>query len=142
MGSISIYLNFNGQTEEAFEFYKSAFGGEFRTFTRFGDTGQAAHIPADDHHKMMHVALPLLGGHVLMGTDILESLGQSLTIGNNSYICISPDSKEEAMRLFESLSDGAIIEMPLQDTFWGAYYGILKDKFGIQWMVNYEVTVS
>ena len=86
----------------------------------------------------MHVALPIGNGNVLMGTDSLESLGQKLTVGNNFYICLSPESKEEAERLFNGLSAGGKIEMPLQDMFWGAYYGSFADKFGVQWMVNYE----
>ena len=86
----------------------------------------------------MHVALPIGNGTVLMATDALESMGQSLTLGNNFYIAIAPESKEEAERLFNGLSAGGKIEMPLQDMFWGAYYGSFTDRFGVQWMVNYD----
>ena len=138
MSAINPYLNFNGNTEEAFNFYKSVFGGEFMALMRFKDNAECAQMAESDKDRIMHIALPIGNGNVLMGTDALESMGQKLTFGNNFYICLSPESKEEAERLFNGLSAGGKIEMPLQDMFWGAYYGSFADKFGVQWMVNYE----
>ena len=138
MAAISPYLNFNGNTEEAFNFYKSVFGGDFLALMRFKDNAECDRVSESDKEKIMHVALPIGNGSVLMATDSLESMGQKLTVGNNFYIAIAPESKEEAERLFNGLSAGGKIEMPLQDMFWGAYYGSFADKFGVQWMVNYE----
>jgi PhnB protein len=138
MASINPYLNFNGNTEEAFNFYKSVFGGEFVAVMRFKDNPDCAQWSEADRERIMHIALPIGNGDVLMATDSLESLGQTLTQGNNFYIALSPTSKEEAEKLFNGLSAGGKIEMPLQDMFWGAYYGSFTDKFGIQWMVNYD----
>jgi PhnB protein len=105
---------------------------------RFKDHEATAHVPDKDKNKIMHIALPIGKGNVLMATDSLESLGQKLTVGNNFYITIQPDSKEEADRLFNRLAEGGKVEMPMQDMFWGAYFGSLADKFGIQWMINYD----
>ena len=105
---------------------------------RFKDNPECAQMGESDKDRIMHIALPIGNGNVLMGTDALESMGQKLTFGNNFYICLSPESKEEAERLFNGLSAGGKIEMPLQDMFWGAYYGSFADKFGVQWMVNYD----
>ncbi|GGH56766.1 PhnB protein [Filimonas zeae] len=139
MASINPYLNFPGNTEEAFNFYKSVFGGEFITLQRFGkmpgcDGGE---VSAADQEKIMHIALPI-GGNVLMGTDALESMGQQLADGNNFSISVNADSEAEADKLFAALSAGGSIQMPLEKAFWGAYFGALKDKFGIQWMINYD----
>jgi len=133
MKAINPYLNFAGNTEEAFNFYKSVFGGEFAMLQKFGEGNQ---IPASVKDKVMHVSLPI-GNNILMGTDACEEMGFNVTQGNNFYICISPDSKEEADKLFNALAEGGKINMPLQDMFWGAYYGDLTDKFGVKWMVNY-----
>lgn len=138
MAAANPYLNFNGNTEEAFNFYKSVFGGEFLALMRFKDNEACGQIPESDKERIMHIALPIGNGNTLMATDSLESLGQKLSVGNNFYICLSPESKEEAERLFNGLSAGGKIEMPLQDMFWGAYYGSFADKFGVQWMVNYD----
>jgi PhnB protein len=138
MATVSPYLNFNGNTEEAFNFYKSVFGGEFLALMRFKDNPQCDQMSEADKDRIMHIALPIGNGAVLMGTDALESMGQKLTFGNNFYLTISPESKEEAEKLFNGLSAGGKIEMPLQDMFWGAYYGSFTDKFGVQWMVNYS----
>lgn len=138
MTAVSPYLNFNGNTEEAFNFYKSVFGGEFLAVMRFKDNPQCAEMADADKQRIMHIALPIGGGTVLMATDSLESLGQKLTVGNNFYICISPDSKEEADRLFNGLSEGGKVEVQIQDMFWGAYWGSFADKFGVQWMINYD----
>jgi PhnB protein len=138
MKAFNPYLNFNGNTEEAFNFYKSVFGGEFAMLMRFRDIPENDSIPPDARDKIMHVALPIGNGNVLMATDALESLGQTLFQGNNHYLSISADSKEEADTLYTKLSAGGKIEMSLQDTFWGAYYGSFADKFGIQWMISYD----
>ena len=138
MPAFNPYLNFNGNTEEAFNFYKSVFGGEFITVIRFKDTPEAGRVPAADKEKIMHVALPIGKGNVLMATDALESMGHKLHTGNNFSISISTESREEADTLYRKLSSGGKIEMPLGDTFWGAYFGMFADKFGIQWMINYD----
>ncbi len=138
MAAINPYLNFNGNTEEAFNFYKSVFGGAFSMFQRFKDTPHGANMSAEDQEKIMHVSLPIGKGTVLMATDVLESLGQAKVGGDNFSIAIDPESEDEADKLFAGLSDGANIIMPLGDMFWGAYFGMLIDKFGIKWMVNYS----
>lgn len=137
------YLNFPGNTEEAFTFYKSVFGGEFVAVVRYqdlqGDGGMGA--PAEDQGKIAHIALPI-GDGVLMATDALESFGRGLTVGNNFYINLEAESGEEADRLFAALSAGGRVEMPLQRTQWAEKYGACADKFGVQWMVNYRGEVS
>lgn len=134
---INPYLNFPGTTEEAFNFYKSVFGGEFSMLQRFSDTPHGAEMPEADRDKIMHVSLEVSPGYHLMATDATESMGFKLNVGNNVHIAIMPDSRDEATRLFNGLSAGGKIEMVLEDTFWGAYYGSFVDKFGIQWMINY-----
>jgi PhnB protein len=140
MARTSTYLNFPNHTEEAFNFYKSVFGGEFNGgINRFKD------IPADDNapamndelkNMVMHVELPITGGHVLMGTDAPEQMGFKVNFGNNIYINLEPDTREETKRLFDALSDGGKAGMPLADMFWGAYFGSCTDKYGVQWMFN------
>ncbi|MCX6352829.1 MAG: VOC family protein [Bacteroidetes bacterium] len=143
MASINPYLNFLGNTEDAFNFYKSVFGGEFAVLQRFSDTPEGpANLPAEDANKIMHVALPIGKGYVLMGTDALESAGHIVTVGNNINLSIAAESKEEADKIYNGLSAGGEIEMPLQDTFWGAYFGMFSDKFGVRWMVNYDYPKS
>lgn len=138
MATVNPYLNFKGNTEEAFEFYKSVFGGEFMTLQRFRDTPEKDKIPAGEQDKIMHVALPLGQGSVLMGTDLLESQGHDLVMGNNFSLAISTESEEASNTLFASLAAGGKVTMPLQKTFWGSYFGMLTDKFGIQWMLDYD----
>jgi PhnB protein len=148
MATINSYLNFNGNTEEAFNFYKSVFGGEFATVMRFGEMAGCDEMPEGkqitetDKGKILHIALPIGNGDVLMATDMLESMGQKLIEGNNFSVSISADNKEEADTLFEGLSDGGKVEMPLADAFWGGYFGMFQDKFGIRWMVNYDPKYS
>jgi PhnB protein len=133
------YLNFGGNAQEAFDFYKSVFGGEFSSLVRFKDFPmEGVAISEDDEDKIMHIALPIGDGNVLMASDVLESLGQQLVQGNNVYVSVHPTSREEADRIFNALSDGAEIEMPIADQVWGDYYGSLKDRFGVQWMVNHS----
>ena len=143
MKSVNPYLNFNGNTEEAFNFYKSVFGGDFLAVVRFKDFGQnPMNVPEKDHEKIAHIALPLGGGAMLMATDTLESLGQKLIVGNNHYITLETDSPEEADQLFNGLSAGGRVEMPLQKTEWAEKYGICSDRFDIQWMVSYTGAVK
>jgi len=140
MAKVSTYLNFPHSTEAAFNFYKSVFGGEFiGGISRFGDIPPSVDmppVPEADKNMVMHVALPILGGHVLMGTDAPESMGFKVNPGNNVYINLEPDTRAETQRLFKALSAGGKIEQELQDMFWGDYYGSCKDKYGVQWMFN------
>jgi PhnB protein len=139
MAVINPYLNFQGNTEEAFNFYKSVFGGDFAGgIFRFKDTPEADKMPANERDKVMHIALPIGKNNMLMATDALESMGQKVNPGNNFYLSINTDNKEEADKLFNGLSAGGSIEMAMNDTFWGAYFGMLQDKFGIKWMVSYD----
>jgi len=139
---ISTYVNFPGNTEEAFLFYKSVFRTEFiNGIQRFGEIpAEAGHPPVAKAIKNMvlHVELPLLGGHILMGTDAPKEMGFTLAQGNNMHICIEPETREEAKRLFDELSEGGNITMPLADMFFGAYFGEFSDKYGINWMINYQ----
>jgi len=140
MARVSTYLNFTNQTEEAFLFYQSIFGGEFiGGIQRFGDMPPAegmSPLPEKDKNLVLHMGLSILGGHLLMGSDAPESLGFKTTSGNNVHINLEPDTREETDRLFNALSAGGKITMPLQDMFWGDYFGSCTDKFGVQWMVN------
>ena len=136
MATINAYLNFRGNTEEAFNFYKSVFGGEFTVLQRFKDVPDSG-MPPEDQDKLMHVSLPI-GGNILMGTDAVGLQGKDYLAGNNFQLSISVDSKEEAEKIFNGLAAGGDIKMPLQETFWAPAFGMLNDKFGIQWMVNYD----
>lgn len=139
MSKINTYLNFQGNTEEAFNFYKSVFGGEFTSVVRFKDMPMEGFTISDtDADKIMHIGLPVGKDHILMATDALESLGQKITQGNNLYISIHPETKEEANRIFNQLSAGGKVEMPMADQVWGDYFGSFADKYGIQWMINYN----
>lgn len=139
---VSSYLNFPGNTEEAFNFYKKAFKSEFiNGIQRFGEVPADPNQPpmAESVKKMvLHIELPILGGHILMGTDAPEEFGMTVNKGNNMHINLEPESKEEAKRLFDELSEGGVVEMPIQDMFWGAYYGSFQDKYGINWMINFQ----
>jgi PhnB protein len=140
MARVSTYLNFPGTTEQAFEFYRSVFGGEFSfPVQRFRDMPPQPDAPPcspADLDLVLHVELTILGGHVLMGTDAVESMGFKVQQGNNVYINLEPDTRVETERLFNALAEGGQVQMPLQDMFWGAYYGSLVDRFGMQWMLN------
>jgi PhnB protein len=143
---VSTYLNFMGNAEEAFEFYRGVFGTEFvAPIQRLGD------VPADpggptltaaERQMVLHVELPILGGHVLMATDMVESMGHELRIGNNTTINLEPDSREEAQRLYDALSEGASDCAPLADMFWGATWGTCLDRFGVRWMFNFAAADS
>ena len=138
MATISPYLNFMGNTEDAFNFYKSVFGGEFEMVTRFKDTPETANVPEKEKNMIMHISLPISKEVRLMGTDTLESMGHGLTKGNNVSLAINPSSLDEAQKLFNGLSAGGQVMMPFEKAFWGAYFGMLTDKFGVQWMVNFD----
>jgi PhnB protein len=135
MARVSTYLNFMGNTEEAFEFYRSVFGGEFTTLDRMGAI-PGMPLTEEDQTKVMHVALPILGGHTLMGTDMLESLGHRLEVGNNVSIAIEPDSLEQGQDLHRALSVGATDIQELSPAPWGGHYGSVVDQFGVRWMFN------
>lgn len=139
MTKVHAYINFAGNAEEAFDFYKKVFGGEFSSAVRFKDFPmEGVTVPKKDEDKMMHISLPLGDDSVLMASDTLEAFGQTLVPGNNVYISVHPTSKEEADRIFNGLSEDGEVEMPIADQSWGDYYGSLKDRFGVQWMVNYH----
>ncbi|MEZ4722975.1 MAG: VOC family protein [Flavobacteriales bacterium] len=139
MAHVSIYLNFNGNAEEAFNTYKKIFQNEFSApLSRIGDMPSAPGMPefsAEDKKKVMHVGLPIMGGTQILGTDVLESMGHQLVEGNNMTISLNPDTKEEADRLYKALSEGGEDGVPPHDEFWG-YWGTCKDRFGIRWMFN------
>ena len=140
MATINPYITFNGNCEEAFNFYKSVFGTEFDFLGRFGD------MPASDDftisesqkNKIMHVSLPINPYSILMGSDSSESWGTPAVVGDNISISINVLSKEEADKLFSGLSEGGKVTMPMEFTFWGAYFGMFKDRFGINWMINFD----
>lgn len=140
MSKVSIYLNFPDKTEEAFNFYKSVFGGEFEGgITRFGDMPTAKNAPElsdSEKNLVMHVLMRLPGNLKLMGSDAPASMGFKVNIGNNFYINLEPDNRTETNRLFNALSEGGKKEQDLQEMFWGDYYGTCTDKFGIRWMFN------
>jgi PhnB protein len=142
MAKVSIYLNFPGNTEEAFDFYKSVFKTAYAApIMRMNAAPPMPGMPAlseKDANSVMHVALPILGGTIIMATDMLESMGQKRVIGNNTTINLEPDSREETERLFNLLSEGSSEIAPLQDQFWGAYWGCCLDRFGIRWMFNFQ----
>lgn len=141
MAKVSTYLNFSRNTEEAFEFYKTVFDGEFcgNGIMRFQDVPPQDGMPAlseSDKNLVMHVELPITGGHVLLGTDAPETMGFTVKFGNNVNINLEPDTRAETKTLFTKLAAGGTITMELQDMFWGDYFGSCVDKFGVSWMVN------
>ena len=138
MALINPHINFNGNAEEAFLFYKAVFGGEFATIMRFKDmAGAEPAINEIEANKIMHIALPI-GKNVLMGNDVPAVLGKVNENENRSKIAIGAESKEEADRLFNGLAEGGQIEFPIADSPWGSYFGMLRDKYGIEWMVDYD----
>jgi PhnB protein len=138
MANINPHINFNGNAEEAFNFYKSVFGGEFARIMRFKDLASAEFpVAENEESKIMHIALPI-GKNVLMANDVPEILGRTNENENRSKIVISAESKEEADKLFNGLSAGGQIEMPISDSPWGSYFGMFRDKYGIEWMVDFD----
>mgnify|MGYP001149882608 FL=1 len=139
MAKLNLYLNFAGNTQDVFDFYKSVFGGDFSSLVRFKDMPmEGVSLSDEDANKIMHIALPIGKDNVLMASDTLESLGQKLVQGNHVYLSIHPESREEADRIFTALSAGGRIEMQIADQPWGDYWGSFMDKFGVQWMVSYS----
>lgn len=137
MAKLNPYLNFDGTCEEAFNFYKTVFGGEFTYFSRMGDMA-AMEASDEDRNLVMHVSLPI-GSDILMGSDVPTSMKSLFKSGNNNYISITPDTREEADRIFNELSADGEVEMPMEEMFWGDYFGSFKDKFGTYWMINYNL---
>lgn len=137
MATTNTYLNFNGNCEEAFNFYQSVFGGEFTYIGRFGDMPENGEVPEPDRNKIMHVGLPI-GTSILMGSDTGGGWSPDFRQGNNFSISITADSKEEADRIFNALSEGGQVSMPMNSTFWGDYFGMFCDKFGINWMMSFN----
>lgn len=131
------YLNFDGNAEEAFRFYHSIFGGEL-SIRKMTEAPGTENLPDNEKNRTLHASLPVGKGQFLMASDCLPSAGHVLNKGNNNYISVSPDSRQEADRLFNGLSAGGKIEMPLADMFWGDYFGSFVDKFGVYWMINYS----
>ena len=138
MKAVNTYLNFNGNTEEAFNFYKSVFGGEFANIVRFKDISSPENPVAENEaNKIMHIALPI-GKNILMANDVPESMGRVNENENRSKIFVSAESREEADRLFSGLSAGGSIEVPFDNSPWGSYFGMFRDKYGIEWMVDFD----
>ncbi len=138
MALINPHINFNGNAEEAFNFYKSVFGGEFAKIMRFRDLASTEfQVSENEANKIMHIALPI-GQNILMGNDVPESMGPVNENENRSKISISAESREEADKFFSGLSSGGNIEVPIDDSPWGSYFGMFRDKFGIEWMVDFD----
>ncbi|MGQ0680327.1 MAG: VOC family protein [Actinomycetota bacterium] len=137
MTTLNPYLNFAGNAEEAFSYYKGVFGSEFNSFVRFKDMPMEDFpVPEAEQDKLMHVGLPVGPDSVLMASDVPESFGQVVP-GNNFYVSVGTDSKEEADRIFNALAEGGTVEMALADQVWGDYFGSLADKFQINWMISF-----
>lgn len=136
MVKLNTYLNFNGNTEEAFNFYKSVFGGQFIVVQRFKDSPGCEGMPVGDQHKIMHIALPV-GDTILMGTDITKPM-PAATYGTGISLSIDADNEDNAYRIYHQLAEAGIETMKLEKVVWGALFGMVTDKFGIQWMVNYD----
>jgi len=142
MISVNPYFHFMGTTEEAMQFYRSIFGGEFTILQRFKDIPGGEKWPLDEQEKIIHISLVTPKGHVFMATDALESMDQKITAGNNCRITIHTENEFETKKLFNGLSAGGKIEMPLNKTLWGAFCGMCTDKYGIQWMLNYTYPIN
>lgn len=137
MTKMNPYLNFDGNCKEAFDFYKSVFGGDFLFVGRMGDA-PGMEISEEYKDRIMHISLPISEHCTLMGSDTMPGYGQVLNVGNNIYISLHPETKTEADRLFNGLSAGGKVEMPMADQFWGSYFGSFTDRFGVNWMINCE----
>lgn len=137
---INPYLNFNGKTEEAFNFYKSVFGGEFTSLMRFGETPGCEDMPVTEKDGIMHISYQI-GSTMLMASDVPSSMEQ-VKFGSSVSLCINVEAREEADRIFNGLSEGGNVSMPMQDMFWGDYFGMLTDKFGIQWMISFNANLQ
>lgn len=142
MISINPYLNFMGNTADAMNFYKSVFGIEFTAFQLFNQSPGYEKMPKQEQGMVMHASLPMGKHNALMATDALESMGMTVTMGNNFYIVVNTESEGETELYFSALAEDGSIEMPLNQTFWGAYCGMCRDKFGIQWMITYDKNIA
>lgn len=145
MAMVSTYLNFEGTTEEAFNLYASVFGTQILGIVRHGDVPVEEGQPGPSEelkNKIINISLPILSNHLLMGTDVGHEMGFQLNQGNNTYICLHPDSREEADRLFAGLSKGGTVQNPMADMFWGDYWGSFVDKYGVQWMINHSTQTN
>jgi PhnB protein len=142
MAQVNTYLNFTGQAEEAFAFYARTFGTEVSMLTRFSDMPASGpgELPDGERDLVMHAELPILGGHVLMATDMLRSMGQEARVGNNTTLCLDVDSRAEADRLYGALSEGGSEGSPMADMPWGSYWGVILDRYGIRWMINHTAS--
>ena len=139
--SLNIYLTFDGNCREVFEFYRSVFGGEFLDVQTYGDAPQDMGVPEAEKGRIMHMSLPV-GANILMGSDSSSAFGPPATVGNNFAISIEVKGREQCDAYFAKLSEGGTVKMPMQETFWGAYFGNWTDKYGINWMVNYQLPTS
>ena len=139
--TLNTYLTFDSNCREAFEFYRSVFGGEFAEIHTFGEGPPEMGVPEDERDLIMHVSLPI-GSSVLMGSDSSSTQGPPPVIGSNFSISVIPDSKEEPDRLYAGLSEGGTTVMPMADAFWGSYFGMCVDPFGVRWQINFEYPVS
>lgn len=133
------YVNFKGNCEEAFNFYKSIFGGDFTYVGRYKDMPASPNVEAADGDRIMHISLPLGGGTILMGSDIPNSMENQFKEGTNITLSLNPESEEEARKVFNALAEDGRVNMPQEKTFWGSLFGMLTDKYGINWMVDYEL---
>ena len=139
MATINPHFNFNGNALEAFEFYRSVFGGEFSKVVRFKDMVNAGYpIPEHEFEKIMHISLPIGNSGAIMGNDVPEMMGKTNENENRAKIVVNANSKNEALHIFEGLSAGGQIEMPIQDSPWNTFFGMFRDKFGIEWMVEFD----
>ncbi|TKG95542.1 VOC family protein [Puteibacter caeruleilacunae] len=141
MTTVNVYLTFNGNCEEAFNYYQSIFGGDFSHVARFGEMppNPECQVPEDQNDKIMHISLPISKETVLMGSDSSEAFGPPIVVGNNFSLSVNVGSQEEVDRIFNALADGGKVCMPVDKTFWGSYFGMLTDKFDINWMVSCEL---
>ena len=139
MAQVNTYLNFQGQTEEAFAFYGKIFGTDVTMLSHYSDMPDVGpgELPADERHLVLHAELPIMAGHVLMATDMLRSMGQETRVGNNTTLCLDVDTRREADRLYGALSEGGSEGSPMADMPWGDYWGVILDRYGIRWMVNH-----
>lgn len=137
MKNVDFYLHFNGNSEIAMTFYKKVFGGEFLTVQRYKDMPGSEKMTEADREKMIHISLKITEQSTLMASDVVTKMDEGVRFGNNYHLCLQAESQKEADKLFNALSDNGRIEMPMNKTFWGAYFGMCIDQFGVQWMINF-----
>ena len=140
MKSVDFYLHFNGDCEKAMNFYKSIFGGDFISVQRYSQIPGSEKMNEEDKEKMIHMSLKISESCTLMGSDVVTNMVDRVSFGNNYHICLQSSSEREPDKVFPALSQSGVIEMPMNKTFWGAYFGMCIDRFGVQWMINYTET--